>query len=182
MSKEKDWEKFSLEYCQFEVDSCSTLMDTKSYIDVVLGDLDDHINMFKEEIKDNNISKIRTLLSNYFSFIIGYEYPEYYDEDSYVLKREVSVNKLFNGFLLKLLDVVNESNFLEVFKLCCFIRNKYFSYYCYLEKERSGVEMMFHGCSMYVPEPFNIDDFILFLNDEINRISLSRNVEKKKVL
>ena len=62
------------------------------------------------------------------------------------------------------------------------MREKYFSYYWYLEKERTAVELEFSGCYMNVPKPFDILKLKEFFDSEINRICLSRNMEKKKVL
>ena len=100
----------------------------------------------------------------------------------YLVREQVKVNKLFNGYLLKLLNIINDSNYAEVFKLCSYMREKYFSYYWYLEKERSAVELEFSGCYMNVPKPFDILKLKEFFDSEINRICLSRNMEKKKVL
>ena len=50
MSKEDDLERFDIEYSLFEVGECSTLDGSRSFIEVVLGDMDDHLKLFKDEI------------------------------------------------------------------------------------------------------------------------------------
>ena len=42
MSKEGDLERFTIEYSLFNVESVSSIEEVKSYIEVLLDDLDEH--------------------------------------------------------------------------------------------------------------------------------------------
>ena len=182
MSKEEDLERFTLEYSLFNVEDVSSLEDVNGYIEVFLDDLDEYSDTFKREVKLNKLEKLRAKLSNYFDVFIGYEFPEYYDEDSKVVREEIKMVNLFIKVIDGMKKVISEDNFNDFYKLTRFIREKYYDYHNYLEKERSAVEMQFSGVFMNVPIPFVLNDFFDFINVEIKRICLENSVEKKKVM
>ena len=181
MSKESDIDLLEAEYSLFEVDGASSVDGVREYIKVILYDLVEHLKTFREEIKYNYIWKYRAILSNYFSFVIGFEFPDFYDGDTKVLRKDISNCNCFRKILENLLEKLDDNNYLEVYKLCNFIRNKYFDYYLYYEKLRSVNEMEYSGVYMSVPEMMDISSFIRFINDKINKIS-SNSIVKKKVL
>ena len=182
MSKEGDLERFALEYSLFEVDEVSSLEDVNGYLEVFLDDLDEYSDTFKKEVKLNKLEKLRAKLSNYFDVFIGYEFPEYYDEDSKAVREEIRMVSLFIKVVSNMRNSINEDSFNDFYKLTRFIREKYYDYHNYLEKERNAVEMQFSGVFMNVPLPFVLNDFFDFINGEIKRISLNNSVEKKKVM
>ena len=89
---------------------------------------------------------------------------------------------LFIKVVNSMKKTINEDNFNDFYKLTRFIREKYYDYHNYLEKERSAVEMQFSGVFMNVPIPYELNEFFDFINSEIKRISLNNSVEKKKVM
>ena len=182
MSKEGDLERFALEYSLFEVDEVSSLEDVNGYLEVFLDDLDEYSDTFKKEVKLNKLEKLRAKLSNYFDIFIGYEFPEYYDEDSKVVREEIKMVNLFIKAVNNMKKTINEDNFNDFYKLTRFIREKYYDYHNYLEKERSAVEMQYSGVFMTVPIPYELNEFFDFINSEIKRISLNNSVEKKKTM
>ena len=82
MSKEEDLKKFDLEYSLFEVDSVNSSDELNGFYEVFLDDIEEYNESFHSQIKDNKIRKRKAILSNYFAFFIGYEFPEYYDKDN----------------------------------------------------------------------------------------------------
>ena len=140
----------------FNIEDVSSLEDVNGYIEVFLDDLDEYSDTFKKEVKLNKLEKLRAKLSNYFDIFIGYEFPEYYDEDSKVVREEIKMVNLFINAVNSMKKTINEDNFNDFYILTRFIREKYYDYHNYLEKERSAVEMQFSGVFMNVPIPYEL--------------------------
>ena len=181
MSKESDIELLEVEYSLFEVDSVKSSEEVREYIKVILYDLIEHLKTFKEEIKYNYVWKYRSILSNYFSCFVGFEFPEFYDGDTKIVRKEISNCNYFRILLEKLLGFLNDENFGEIYEICNYIRNKYFYYYNYYENLRSVNEMEFSGVYMSVPDVMEISSFKGFINDKISKIN-GNSVVKKKVM
>ena len=182
MSKEEDLKKFDLEYSLFEVDEVKSKDEVNGFFEVLIDDIEEYDDSFRSQIKDNKIRKRKAILSNYFAFFIGYEFPEYYDKDNEVLFLEVDLCKVIKKMVSKTYGSINDNNLLEVFKLLNFIRDKFYDYIRYLERVRDGVELEMSGISAHFPKPFELDALNEFLDKEIKRISLTNNVEKKKTM
>lgn len=182
MSKEEDLKKFDLEYSLFEVDSVNSSDELNGFYEVFLDDIEEYNDSFHSQIKDNKIRKRKAILSNYFAFFIGYEFPEYYDKDNEVLVLEVDLCKVIKKMISSVYSSMNDNNVLEVFKLLNFIKDKFYDYIRYLERVRDGVELEMSGISAHFPKPFELDALKEFLDKEIKRISLTNNVEKKKTM
>lgn len=182
MSKEEDLEKFDLEYSLFEVDEVKSKEEVNGFFEVLIDDIEEYDDSFHSQIKDNKIRKRKALFSNYFAFFIGYEFPEYYDRDNEVISMEVDLCKIIKKLVSKTHGSINDNNFLEVFKLLNFIRDKFYDYIRYLERVRDGVELELSGVSAHFPKPFELEVLKEFFDKEIKRISLNNSIEKKKVM
>ena len=182
MSKEEDLEKLDIEYSLFEVDKIDSIDEVNGLYEVISDDIDEYDESFHIQIKDNKIRKRKAILSNYFAFFIGYEFPEYYDKDNEVLILEVDLCKVIKKMISSVYSSMNDNNVLDVFKLLNFIKDKFYDYIRYLERVRDGVELEMSGISAHFPKPFELDALKEFLDKEIKRISLTNNVEKKKTM
>ena len=180
MSKEEN--RYLLEYSLFEVEDVESILEVREYIQVFLDDCLDYLESFKSIIKRNNRQKKIAVLSNYFAFIIGYEFPEGYDEDNAVVKDEVKMCNDFKKIVKRLCDVLNKDNYKDIFKLMEFIRTKFLELYHYHERRRDAVELSFSGVGLYIPKDFDMNEFHEFCDSEIKRISLNNSIEKQKLM
>ena len=95
---------------------------------------------------------------------------------------EVDLCKIIKKMVSKTYGSINDNNFLEVFKLLNFIKDKFYDYIRYLERVRDGVELELSGVSVHFPKPFELDASKELFDKEIKRISLNNSIEKKKVM
>lgn len=181
MNKEENIKIISDWYSLFEIESVFSKEDVIGYIEVVLDDYLERLKSLKKEIKQNYKFRIQTMFANYFAFALGYSFPEFYDEDTIVLKDEVKLCQHFKDLIARLFKIISDDNFNDVYKLVRFTEKKYCYFFNYLEQMRTANELSFQGVYYSVPEIVNINSFNSFFEEEIKRIE-GNYVDKKKVL
>ena len=140
---------------------------------------DDKISMI-EAIKGNNYDIFITKLQNVFN-IFSYEDYSWVEEDNVLLDEEVDLVCKFLLYYNKLSGIINEVNFKDIYKLVLFTGEQYVSNLERLEDMRDTLNFSSRGIGYCSGNTLDTrSEFDEFFNDEFNRVSLIKPVQKTK--
>lgn len=133
-----------------------------------------------DAIKGNEHDILVTKIQNIFN-IFTYEDYAWIEDDNLLLDEEMDLACKFLGYYNKLVGTINEVNFRDVYKLSLFTGEQYVSNLERLEDMRDAINFASRGIGYYSGNTLDTrSEFDLFFDEEFNRVSLIKSVQKTK--
>lgn len=176
-------EKIKDEYMLFEADgSPEKEIATKVVLDVFIGDMEETIRSSKIAVKDNFKDEQVTKIKNFFLDLAGYEEEnvEQFDRDTGVILRISCLGERYKGYFDRMMESVNNDNFVEMYKLAFFTYQSFTSNYHYLESLRDSIRFAVDGVTYYGSGEDTQGEFSEFF-EEVFPVVLGKEKVYKKV-
>lgn len=179
----KTTEEIELEYEEYDVDLnvCENIDDLYEDIINTSKDIEDDklevLKAIKENTKDKLFDKIFMVLHLIEDIDLSY-----YDDDIQILNEEFDLILIYKYYLSKLMNIANEENFKEVYKLLFYMMAvAYENNIAYLEYKRDMIYYKTKGIN-YCNSKFvdSFDAFKKFFDEKIKELSLLTPIVKAK--
>jgi len=170
-------------YSLFEVD-----YDECDSIDVLLGIMREDCALIEEDKelaisakKLNNFDIFITKVQNIFG-VFGEDDYEWIEEDNVLLDEQYNLSCKYLGYYNKLVNIINEENYKDIYKLVNFMGFNYVSNFEYFETMRDSINLASRGIGFSSSDGSydTREEFEELFNNEYNRISVIKPVQKKK--
>lgn len=185
MRKQTDLEK---EFKGFKIKSTyiNSVDKFKNFIETIESEIEEYLKNTRKEIKENKRWKFEVKIRNYFLAIFGESEIDVYDEDTDILNEIISIDEDYLDFYNRIINIVNENNFMELLKLAEFANMYYEIHIELLEKQREIIELELRGIHMISPHCIDKrNDLKIFLSKRLNMIedrASSKSTYKKERL
>lgn len=138
---------------------------------------EDKISML-EALKGNNKDIFVIKIQNIFN-VFSYEDYSWIEDDNVLLDEEIDLVCEYLLYYNKMMGILNEENFRDIYKLVNFTSEYYASNLEHLEDMRDAVNFSSRGIGYCSGSGSNTrDEFREFFNEEFSRVSLIKPVQK----
>lgn len=137
---EKEYEEF-----QIKSDFVNSLDEFRVFLLVGIDDTFDIEKANKKEIMYNKLSSLKAQASNVINFLDEPIDVEFFALDNEILENVGDITVQFRNMYLRMVDIANGDNYLELLKLVDFCSTYYGKQIDYYEYLRDRLEMMYRG-------------------------------------
>ena len=153
--------------------------DIQIYIKGKILELNEEKLDILKAIKSNCLNKNLARIRNIFASLK--ENISYYDEDNLLLESELDLALKYKNYFLELFNKVNAENVGDCYKLFDFTSKNYDDNLLFLEEKRDALDYERKFISYQATDKDgSVNSFSEFFQEEMERISLIKPLEKKK--
>lgn len=178
----KTIEQIEEEYKDFQIKTgtVTSVEEFLTYIEVGVDDIDENLDDYKKELRENKIWALEAKVRNFFFFVFQEEDTDFYDEDNQIVNSCLRFTLLFKDFYDRIQKIVNEQNYLELTKLVDFACQYYLSQMAYFDYLRDQLEM--HTLGFYFSnssQEDNEEPFTAFLTHKLEALEKEATPKEK---
>ena len=146
-----------------------------------IEDIEESINTYKKELKDNKKMKHDAMFRNLLPFIFQAEDTSIYEKDNELIESILLEMNIRMNDIKRLINLINDDNKDELLKLLEFIVSNYSDNVDYLEKEREVLEFTIQNIILYNENEDKRKETNEYIEEMLNKLEIKgNNIEKKK--